>query len=109
MSFFLNGKKGCMAYYNGRKIAIVGAVKIPAQSGGLSAPEISIDGSTLTMTATDERTETFAVFVDGVEVATVEAQQGTTVETEENASGGLTYTITSNNHTFENGVLTIGE
>lgn len=38
----------------------------------LTAPIISLDGDTLTMTATDDRTEEFAILVDGVETATVE-------------------------------------
>lgn len=32
----------------------------------------------------------------------------TTIETEENESGGITYKIESSDYTFENGVLTIG-
>jgi hypothetical protein len=36
----------------------------------LSAPTISLDGDTLTMTA-DDKTEEFVIFVDGVEMATV--------------------------------------
>lgn len=38
----------------------------------LSAPTISLDGDNLTITATDEKTESLAVFVDGVEMATVQ-------------------------------------
>ena len=40
----------------------------------LTAPAISLDGDTLTIMATDERTEEFAIFVDGVEVTTVEGE-----------------------------------
>lgn len=41
------------------------------QAEQLTAPTISLDGPTLTMTATDDRTEEFVIFVDGVETATV--------------------------------------
>ena len=37
----------------------------------LTAPAISLDGDTLTITATDDRTKEFVIFVDGVEIATV--------------------------------------
>lgn len=37
----------------------------------LTAPTISLDGNTLTMTATDDKTQEFIIFVDGVETATV--------------------------------------
>ena len=37
----------------------------------LTAPNIGINGDILTMEATDENTENFAIFVDGIEVATV--------------------------------------
>jgi hypothetical protein len=41
------------------------------QAEQLTAPTISLDGSTLTMTATDDRTQELVIFVDGVETATV--------------------------------------
>ena len=47
----------------------------PTKDEVLTAPTIILDGDTLTMTATDERTETFAIFVNGVEMATVENTQ----------------------------------
>ena len=37
----------------------------------LSAPTISLEGDILTMTATDDNTEQFVIFVDGMEKATV--------------------------------------
>ena len=43
----------------------------PTKDEVLTAPTISLDGDILTITPTDERTETFAIFVDGVEMATV--------------------------------------
>lgn len=41
----------------------------------LPTPTISLDGDILTMTATDDRTEEFVIFVDGVEMATVENEK----------------------------------
>lgn len=96
-----------------KSISVKGVVIWRAEEKQLLPPTISLDGDTLTITATDERTETFAILVDGVEVATVaneeDEEEHTTVEMQENASGGLTYTITTDKYTFENGVLTIGE
>lgn len=37
----------------------------------LATPTISLNGDILTITTTDERTEEFVIFVDGVEMATV--------------------------------------
>ena len=71
MAYYLNGKKRRIAYYNGNPIFIKTAY-LTESGETLTAPTISLDGDTLTMTATDERTETFAIFVDGVEMATVE-------------------------------------
>ena len=52
--------------YTGISKAIVG-VDAPQ----LTAPNISLDGDTLTIEATDDNTEAFAIFVDGIERATV--------------------------------------
>lgn len=41
----------------------------------LTVPTISLDGDILTMTATDDRTEEFVIFVDGVETTTVENEK----------------------------------
>lgn len=46
-------------------------VVIGVDAPQLTAPTISIDGDTLTIEATAENTESFAIFVDGIEVATV--------------------------------------
>lgn len=43
----------------------------------LSPPSISIEGSTITINASDDRTEKFAVIVNGKEVATVQAGYNT--------------------------------
>lgn len=81
----------------------------PSDTVKLTAPTLSIsEDGILTITPTDDRTEEFVIFVDGDEMATVHAQQSTTVETEQNASG-VTYKITTDSYTFYNGVLTIGE
>ena len=69
MAYYLNGKLHYYGYYNGQKITI--AVPRPALEQ-LTAPTISLDGDTLTMTATDDRTQEFVIFIDGVEKATVE-------------------------------------
>lgn len=42
----------------------------------LSTPQISLDGSILSMTATDQETATFVILVDGVEKTTVSAIRG---------------------------------
>lgn len=41
----------------------------------LATPTISINGDILSITATDDRTEEFVIFVDGVEMATVANEQ----------------------------------
>jgi roadblock/LC7 domain-containing protein len=57
----------------------------------LSAPTISLDGDTLTMTA-DDRTETFAIFENGVEVATVANLISFTIDgTQYTALSGMTW------------------
>jgi hypothetical protein len=60
----------------------------------LSAPTISLDGDILTMTATDEHTEEFVIFVGGVETATVKDL--------------ITFTIDGTTYYAENG-MTWGE
>lgn len=88
----------------------------------LTAPEISLDGSILTMTATDEQTEEFVIFVGGVETTTVVnlitftiegttyyAEKGMTwgewVNSEYNIGG---FYITSTNTNGWNNVITNG-
>ena len=75
----------------------------------LATPTISLDGDTLIITAIDRRAETIIVFVNGEVARTIEADKETTVEMQENASGGITYTIWSNDYTAENGIYIIGE
>lgn len=58
----------------------------------LTAPIISLDGDILTITTMDSRTETFAIFVDGVEMATVTVGN----EIFFTPTEGLTYTISTN-------------
>ena len=41
----------------------------------LTAPTVSLNGSTLTITATDTNTEAFAILVDGIEMVTVEKEE----------------------------------
>ena len=80
---------------------------VPGTKTQLTAPIISIDGNTLTITETDKMTETFVIFADGVEVGTVENDseedygEYACVEIEENASGGLTYIITTSSGEVE--------
>ena len=64
---FLGGKRA-KAMFNGSRVAFKGSTSTRPQ---LTAPTISLDGDTLTMTATDSKTEEFVIFVDGVETATV--------------------------------------
>lgn len=65
-----NGKNVIVVYRNGKRIRIVGALTSVTPEA-LAAPEISLDGDTLTMTATDSNTQEFVIFVDGVEKETV--------------------------------------
>ncbi len=65
-----NGKNVIVVYRNGKRIRIVGALTSVTPEA-LAAPEISLDGDTLTMTATDSNTQEFVIFVDGVETETV--------------------------------------
>lgn len=69
MAYYLNGEKRYIAYCNGKRHLLK-----TARVGGeetLTAPTISIDGDTLTIQITDKRAKTLAIFVDGVEMATV--------------------------------------
>ena len=90
MAYYLNGKLHYYGYYNGQKITI--AVPRPALEQ-LTAPTISLDGDTLTMTATDDRTQEFVIFVDGVETATVANEQPEEYPT---PTEGLAYELSSN-------------
>lgn len=54
------------------KITVGGKVLWQNVTEQLTAPTISLDGDILTMTATDDKTEEFVIFVDGVEMTTVE-------------------------------------
>lgn len=58
----------------------------------LTAPTISLDGDTLTITATDNRTEEFVIFVDGVEKAVVKNLISFTIDgTQYTALSGMTW------------------
>lgn len=80
-SIFLGGKKA-KVMLNGKQVVITGILSgssqpeepdIPIEPEELlSAPVISLDGNILTITATDDKTETFVILINGVEKATVE-------------------------------------
>ncbi len=77
-----------------KSVAVGGKViwQAPTDEEVLTAPTISLDGDTLTITATDERTETFAILVDGEEVATVLNLISFTINgTEYQAVNGMTW------------------
>ncbi len=58
----------------------------------LTAPTISLDGDTLTMTATDENTKEFVIFIDGVEMATVSSLISFTIDgTQYQAESSMTW------------------
>ena len=64
----------------------------PSDTVKLTAPTLSIDeDGVLTMTATDDRTETFAIFVDGVETATVANEKEPETQTITFTIEGTTY------------------
>lgn len=85
------------------------------QAEQLTAPTISLDGDTLTMTATDERTEEFAIFVDGVEMATVQTLisfmiEGTTYQAVEGMTWGewVESAFNTGNYFVENNYIKTG-
>ena len=88
-----NGIKYARAYYKGSQIRLKGVMREPPEViPQLTAPTISLDGDTLTMTATDDRTEEFVIFVDGVETATVKDLITFTIEgTTYYAEDGMTW------------------
>lgn len=58
----------------------------------LTAPTITLDGDTLTITATDERTEEFVIFVDSVEKTTIPRIINFTIDgTSYSAKYGMTW------------------
>lgn len=60
-----------------KSVSVGGVViwKAKTEAEQLTAPTISLDGDILTITATDERTEEFVIFVDGAETVTVANEQ----------------------------------
>lgn len=73
MGFFLDNKEQNTAYYNGKKIVIVGAYETPKET--LPAPRISLDGSILKIEDRDARVELFQIYVDGELVAALANNQ----------------------------------
>lgn len=98
-SIFLGGKRA-KVMLNGKQVMLAGATSgsvpdipdIPdtPEVEVLGAPVIELAGDTLTMTATDERTEEFAIFVDGVEVTTVANEEIYRITLPSKLSSGMT-------------------
>lgn len=74
----------------------------------LTAPTIALSGDTLQITDNSGLATSFDILVDGVVKGSVEVEKKTTYTTEQNASGGTTYIITSNDYSISNGTYTIG-
>lgn len=85
----------CKEYGEVQSVSIGGVVvwsAIPLPTDTLLAPTISLDGSLLTISTTDTRTEVFVILVNGEEKATVSAIEYTAGMVYELAKDGTSYT-----------------